>query len=85
VVTEDVQDVLLLSVNSPLDSWVSDSRASFHTTVIREILENYVTGDFWNVYLADRSALDIVIWVMFTLESTTTQYGSYKKSDMFQS
>jgi hypothetical protein len=60
VVTEEVQDALLLSVDSPLDSWVLDLGASFHTTAIREILENYIAGDFRKVYLTDGSALDIV-------------------------
>ena len=32
VVTDEVQDALLLAVDSPLDDWVLDSRASFHTT-----------------------------------------------------
>ncbi|RVW15346.1 hypothetical protein CK203_085586 [Vitis vinifera] len=31
-VTEEVQDALLLAVDSPLDDWVLDSGASFHTT-----------------------------------------------------
>ena len=31
-VTEKVQDALLLAVDSPLDDWVLDSKASFHTT-----------------------------------------------------
>ena len=31
-VTEDVQDALLIVVDSPLDDWVLDSGASFHTT-----------------------------------------------------
>jgi hypothetical protein len=53
-------EALILSVDSPLDSWVLDSGASFHTTAIREILENYVSGDFGKVYLADGTALDIV-------------------------
>jgi hypothetical protein len=60
VVTEDVHDALLLSVDSPIESWVLDSGASFHTTPIREILENYVAGDFKKVYLADGTTLDIV-------------------------
>lgn len=37
-----------------------DSRASFHTTPHREIIQNYVVGDFGKVYLADGSALDVV-------------------------
>jgi hypothetical protein len=42
MVTEEVYDALLLFVVSPLDSWVLDSGASFHTIAIREILKNYV-------------------------------------------
>jgi hypothetical protein len=60
MVTKEVQDALLLSIDSPLVSWVLDSEASFHTIAIREILENYVAGDFEKVYLADGSTLDIV-------------------------
>ncbi|RVW15490.1 Retrovirus-related Pol polyprotein from transposon TNT 1-94 [Vitis vinifera] len=53
-------DALLLAVDSPLDDWVLDSGASFHTTPHREIIQNYVAGDFGKVYLADGSALDVV-------------------------
>jgi hypothetical protein len=60
VATEEVHDALLLSVDSPLDSWVLDSGASFNTTPICEVLENYVVGDFGKVYLVDRTALDVV-------------------------
>ncbi|RVX16095.1 Retrovirus-related Pol polyprotein from transposon TNT 1-94 [Vitis vinifera] len=59
-VTEEVHDALLLAVDSPLDDWVLDSRALFHTTPHREIIQNYVAGDFGKVYLADGSALDVV-------------------------
>ena len=31
-VIEEIHDALLLAVDSPLDDWVLDSRASFHTT-----------------------------------------------------
>ena len=37
-----------------------DSGASFHTTPHREIIQNYVAGDFGKVYLANGSALDVV-------------------------
>ena len=37
-----------------------DLGASFHTTPHREIIQNYVAGDFGKVYLADGSALDVV-------------------------
>ncbi|RVW88928.1 Retrovirus-related Pol polyprotein from transposon TNT 1-94 [Vitis vinifera] len=59
-VTEEVQDALLLVVDSPLDDWVLDSGALFHTTPHREIIQNYVVGDFGKVYLVDGSALDVV-------------------------
>uniref|UniRef100_A0A7N2RFG7 Integrase catalytic domain-containing protein n=1 Tax=Quercus lobata TaxID=97700 RepID=A0A7N2RFG7_QUELO len=59
-VTEEVQDALLLAVDSPLDNWVLDLGASFHNTPHREIIQNYVAGDFGKVYLADGSALDVV-------------------------
>ena len=37
-VTEEIQDALLLAVDSLLDDWVLDSGASFHTTPHREII-----------------------------------------------
>ena len=33
---------------------------SFHTTSHQEIIQNYVTGDFGKVYLADDTTLDVV-------------------------
>ena len=59
-VTEEVQDTLLLAVDSSLDDWVLDSGVLFHTTLHREIIQNYAAGDFGKVYLADSSALDVV-------------------------
>jgi hypothetical protein len=46
IVTKEVYDALILSIDTPLDSWVLDSRASLHTTAIREVLENYVVKDY---------------------------------------
>ena len=37
-----------------------DSRASFHTTPHKEIIQNYVESDFGNVYLANGEALDVM-------------------------
>ena len=59
-VTEEIQDALLLAVNSPLDDWVLDLGVLFHTTPHREIIQNYVAGNFGKVYLVDGSALDVV-------------------------
>lgn len=58
--TEEVHDALLLSVDSPIDSWVLDSGASFHTIPHQEIIQNHVSDNFGKVYLADDEALDVV-------------------------
>ena len=55
-----MQDALLLAVDSPLDDWVLDSGASFHTTPHQEIIQNYVGSDLGKVYLADEEALDFL-------------------------
>uniref|UniRef100_A0A0D3E471 Retrovirus-related Pol polyprotein from transposon TNT 1-94-like beta-barrel domain-containing protein n=1 Tax=Brassica oleracea var. oleracea TaxID=109376 RepID=A0A0D3E471_BRAOL len=47
-------------VDSPVDSWVLDSGASFRTAPHHNIMENYVAGNYGKVYLADGLPLDIV-------------------------
>ncbi|XP_068649065.1 UPF0481 protein At3g47200-like [Aristolochia californica] len=76
-VTVEVQDGLLLLVDSPIDSWVLDLRASFHPTLHHEIMENYVAHG--KVYFADGERLDIVgivagvnDWVIEITESLKT-------------
>ncbi|KAL6333534.1 hypothetical protein AAG906_028719 [Vitis piasezkii] len=79
----------------PLDDWVLDSGASFHTTPHREIIQNYVACDFGKVYLADGSTLDVVglgdvrillpngsVWL---LEKLGTACGKKITSDMTSS
>ena len=58
--TEEAGDAMILSVNSPIESWILDSGASFHATSCQEIMENYVSGDFGKVHLADDETLKIV-------------------------
>ncbi|KAE8697282.1 omega-6 fatty acid desaturase, endoplasmic reticulum isozyme 1 [Hibiscus syriacus] len=41
---EETGDTMILSVNSPIESWILDSGASFHSTPCQEIMENYVSG-----------------------------------------
>ncbi|RVW80914.1 Retrovirus-related Pol polyprotein from transposon TNT 1-94 [Vitis vinifera] len=48
------------TVDGPLDDWVLDSRASFHTTPHREIIQNYTVSDFGKMYLVDSSVLNVV-------------------------
>ncbi|KAL5812783.1 hypothetical protein ACOSQ3_027733 [Xanthoceras sorbifolium] len=59
-VTEEAGDAMILSVNSPIELWILDSGASFHATPCREIMENYVSGNFGKVHLADDETLKIV-------------------------
>ncbi|KAE8660039.1 hypothetical protein F3Y22_tig00116959pilonHSYRG00493 [Hibiscus syriacus] len=59
-VTEETGDAMILSVNSLIESWILDSWASFHSTPCQEIMENYVSGDFGKVHLADDETLKIV-------------------------
>ncbi|KAE8686265.1 hypothetical protein F3Y22_tig00111070pilonHSYRG00067 [Hibiscus syriacus] len=42
--TEETGDAMILSINSPIESWILDSVASFHSTPCQEIMENYVSG-----------------------------------------
>ena len=59
-VTEEAGDAMILSVNNPIASWILDSGASFHATPCQEIMENYVSGDFGKVHLADDETLKTV-------------------------
>nr|TKR75318.1 hypothetical protein D5086_0000286420 [Populus alba] len=58
--TYEVQDALILAVQSQIDEWILDSGASFHCTPHHEMLQNYVGGDHGVVYLADGKPLNIV-------------------------
>ena len=56
---EDIGDALILSVNSPVESWILDSGASFHSSPSKELFQNFKSGNFGKVYLADNKALEI--------------------------
>jgi hypothetical protein len=59
--TECDSDALVLSVTeAPLESWIVDSGASFHSTSQQELMVNYRRGNFGKVFLADGGALEIV-------------------------
>ncbi|KAL6526903.1 hypothetical protein OROGR_015993 [Orobanche gracilis] len=47
-------------VDSPLESWVFSTASCYHVTQQREILENYVSGDFGKVYLINGDSMDVV-------------------------
>ena len=50
--TDEVQDALILVVQSPIDDWILDSSASFHCTPHHEMMQNYIARDHGVVYLA---------------------------------
>jgi hypothetical protein len=55
-----LQDALILSLDNIIDSWVVDSGASFHATPHRKYFQDYVQGDFGQVYLGDDKPCKIV-------------------------
>ena len=57
--SEDVDDALVCCVDSPIESWILDSGASFHSTSCRELLHSYVAEKYGKVYLADNEPLEI--------------------------
>ena len=57
--TEEIYDALILSVDSLMESWILDSRASFHSTSYKENMQNYIAGNFGKVYLVDDELLKI--------------------------
>uniref|UniRef100_A0A803MF12 CCHC-type domain-containing protein n=1 Tax=Chenopodium quinoa TaxID=63459 RepID=A0A803MF12_CHEQI len=58
--SDELGDALILSVDSPIESWILDSGASFHSSPCKEIFQNFKSGKFGKVYLADDEPLDIV-------------------------
>jgi len=46
-----LQDDLILSLDNINDSWVIESGASFHATSNEKYFQDYVQGDFGQVYL----------------------------------
>lgn len=56
---DEIEDILILSVDSPVELWV-DLGASFHCTPQREVMENFVSGEFGKVLLVDDEPLDIM-------------------------
>lgn len=59
-VTKDVQDALLSSVYSPVNSWVLDSGVSIHVIANHDLFENYVPVNYCNGFLADGKPLELV-------------------------
>jgi hypothetical protein len=51
---------LILSLDNITKYWVLDLGASFHATPHRKYFQNYVQGDFGQVYLADDEPCQIV-------------------------
>jgi hypothetical protein len=55
-----LHDALIISLDNTIESWVVDSRASFHATPHRKVFQDYVQGDFGQVYLGDDEPCQIV-------------------------
>jgi hypothetical protein len=48
-----LQDALIISLDNIVNSRVVDLGASFHATTHRKYFQDYVQGDFGQVYLSD--------------------------------
>ena len=48
-----------LSVNSLVESWILDSGESFHLSPSKELFQNFKSGNFGKVYIADNKDLEI--------------------------
>jgi hypothetical protein len=55
-----LQDDLIVSLDNIIDPWVLDSGASFHATPHRKYFQEYVQGDFGQVYLSGDEPCKIV-------------------------
>ena len=55
-----LQDALILSLDNITESWVIYSRASFHATPDKKYFQDYVQGDFGQVYLGDDEPCQII-------------------------
>ena len=56
---EDIGDALILSVNSPVESWILDFGASFHSSPSKELFQHFKSRNFRKVYIANTNALEI--------------------------
>uniref|UniRef100_A0A803NCW4 CCHC-type domain-containing protein n=1 Tax=Chenopodium quinoa TaxID=63459 RepID=A0A803NCW4_CHEQI len=58
--SDEIDDALILSVDSPIESWILDLGASFHYSPCMEIFQNFKSDKFEKVYHANDEPLDIV-------------------------
>ena len=56
---EDIEDALILSVNSQVESWILDSDASFHSSPSKELFQKFSSGNFGKIYFAENKVLEI--------------------------
>lgn len=52
-------DILAYCIDSEVESWVFDSKTSFHSTFQKDQLKNYHTTEIKRVYLEDESPLEV--------------------------
>ena len=57
---EDMGAAHILSVDSPIESWIIDSGAWFRSSPSKELFHNFVGGKFDKVYIADNKSLKIL-------------------------
>jgi hypothetical protein len=55
-----LQDALIISLDNIIEYWVVDSGASFHATPHKKYFQDYVQGNFGQVYFSDDEPCQIV-------------------------
>lgn len=58
--TKASQDAPVQIVDSPLESWTLSTASCFHVSQHREIMENYISGNFGKVSLLNGNSMDVV-------------------------
>ena len=57
--TKDIEDALILSLDSSIESYILDSSASFHLSPNKKLFRNFKSGNLEKAYLTDNKALEI--------------------------
>ena len=56
---EDIENALILSMESLIEYWILDSGASFHLSQNKKLFQNFKYGNFEKTYLWNNKAFEI--------------------------
>lgn len=73
---------LILSMDSPVNSWIFDSDASFHSSLSRQSFHNFKSENYRKVYFIDNKVLEIAGKGMCVFRSQVRVSGSCRMSNI---